>query len=103
MPPAAFFRAVVPPWLEFERELEPKPDLPEPSIAAGPTGHGLADLLGTEVARLGEGEDASAFASAHEETQLVVVVQDAHRHPWQQDAARGGVNLEAAAELLQPR
>ncbi len=109
--------------------------LPEPSIAAGPTGHGIADLLGAEVARLGDDEDASAFAAAHQESQLVVVVQDAHRHPWQQDAARtildragdavlveiglplwqpdgvsylatrgrGRVNLEAAAELLQPR
>ncbi len=62
--------------------------LPEPSIAAGPTDHGLAELLGAEVARLGEAEDASAFASAHRESQLVVVVQDAHRHPWQQDAAQ---------------
>ena len=50
--------------------------------------HGLAELLGAEVARLREAEDASAFASAHRESQLVVVVQDAHRHPWQQDAAR---------------
>jgi beta-N-acetylhexosaminidase len=109
--------------------------LPKPSIAAGPTDHGLADLLGADVARLEEDEDAAAFAAAHEQRQLVVVVQDAHRHPWQQNAARtildqaedavlveiglplwqpdgvsylatrgrGWVNLEAAAELLQPR
>jgi beta-N-acetylhexosaminidase len=75
--------------------------LPEPSIAAGPTDHGLADLLGAEVARLGADEDASAFAAAHQESQFVVVVQDAHRHPWQQDAARTILDLAEDAVLVE--
>jgi beta-glucosidase-like glycosyl hydrolase len=75
--------------------------LPEPSIAAGPTDQGLADLLGAEVARLGEDEDASAFAAAHQENQLVVVVQDAHRHPWQQDAARTILDRAEDAVLVE--
>ncbi len=75
--------------------------LPEPSIAAGPSVHGLADLLGAEVARLGENEDASAFAAAHQENQLVVVVQDAHRHPWQQDAARTILDRAEDAVLVE--
>jgi beta-N-acetylhexosaminidase len=75
--------------------------LPEPSIAAGPTDHGLADLLGAEVARLGSDEDASAFAAAHQESQLVVVVQDAHRHPWQQDAARTILDRAGDAVLVE--
>jgi beta-N-acetylhexosaminidase len=89
--------------------------LPEPSIAAGKTGHGFRELLGSV-----------------DDGQLVVVVQDAHRHselrtkatallegkpdavlvevglpvwqpagvPFVATHGRGRVNLEAAAELL---
>jgi beta-N-acetylhexosaminidase len=97
---------------------------PEPTIAAGPTHHGLGELLGAETVRVGEGDPLPLLDS---ERQLVVVLRDAHRHPWQrelvppgsvvvetglpdwrpQDArafvathGAGRANLQAAAELL---
>jgi beta-N-acetylhexosaminidase len=97
---------------------------PEPTIAAGPTRHGLGELLGAETIRVGEGDPLPPLDS---ERQLVVVLRDAHRHPWQrelvppgsvvvetglpewrpQDArafvathGAGRANLQAAAELL---
>jgi beta-N-acetylhexosaminidase len=100
--------------------------LPQPSIAAGKTGVGLAELLrDADVAR-------GAAAGELDGRQLVLVVRDAHRYGWQRDAVeaagadavvvetgiplwrpscargyvatRGGgrANLAAAAELLQP-
>ena len=104
--------------------------LSEPSIAAGGSNHGLAELLGpAEVVRPDREGDLPDAAGR----QVVVVVQDAHRHRWQQAIAaalleqepdsvvvevglpvwrperanyiathgRGRVNLEAAAELLE--
>jgi beta-N-acetylhexosaminidase len=114
--------------LRLSREALVVELLPEPSIAAGPAGHGLAAALGAETVSLGPDDPAVT-----DERRLVVVVQDAHRHPWQQSAAeaildaardailvelgvplwrphgvpylatygRGRVNLEAAAEVLQ--
>jgi beta-N-acetylhexosaminidase len=97
------------------------------NIAAGPARHGLGDFLrDAEVVRL----DAPRKIALPPERQLVVVVRDAHRHPWQRDviaalpdpivvetgipawrptgaagyvATNGGgrVNLQAAAERLQ--
>jgi beta-N-acetylhexosaminidase len=104
--------------------------LPEASIAAGAANHGLADALDSAVrVRL---DDVPAD---HAGRQLVLVVQDAHRHAREREAAQallgaapdsilvevgvpvwrpesanyvatnglGRVNLQAAAELLQPR
>jgi beta-N-acetylhexosaminidase len=110
---------------------------PDASIAAGAANHSLADALDSaEVVQLHDApRDLRALPTEHVGRQLVVVVRDAHRHPWQQVAAHGlleaapdgilvevgvpvwqpergnyiathgfgRVNLEAAAERLQPR
>jgi beta-N-acetylhexosaminidase len=106
--------------------------LPEASIAAGAANHGLADALDSAV--VVQLDDARSLPAEHADRQLVVVVQDAHRHAREREAAQalletapdailvdvgvpvwrpdgvnylathglGRVNLEAAAELLQP-
>jgi beta-N-acetylhexosaminidase len=98
---------------------------PEPTIAAGEAGHGLGELLGAETIRLHEGDRLPQRDAARP---LVLVLRDAHRHPWQRELvvpdavvietgvpewrpaeARafvathgpGRANLRAAAELLQ--
>ena len=98
---------------------------PEPTIAAGEAGHGLGELLGAETIRLHEGDHLPPRDAARP---LVLVLRDAHRHPWQRELvvpdavvietgvpewrpaeARafvathgpGRANLRAAAELLQ--
>jgi beta-N-acetylhexosaminidase len=98
---------------------------PEPTIAAGPAGHGLGELLGAETIRLHEGDRLPLLDA---DRPLVLVLRDAHRHPWQRelvipgaivvetgvpgwrpDRVRafvathgpGRANLRAAAELLQ--
>ncbi len=62
---------------------------PPPGIAAGPVPWGLAGLIaemvpGTDVRRVAEAQISVAglLADAAERS-LVVVVRDAHRHPWQ--------------------
>jgi beta-N-acetylhexosaminidase len=97
----------------------------EPSIAAGASDHGLGELLGAETIRLHEGERLPPLDS---DRPVVLVLRDAHRHPWQRelavpaavvvetgvpewrpDASRafvatngpGRASLQAAAELLQ--
>jgi len=97
---------------------------PEPTIAAGEAGHGLGELLGAETIRLHEGDRLPLLDA---ERPLVVVLRDAHRHPWQRalvtpgavvvetgvpgwrpEATRayvathgpGRANLQAATELL---
>ena len=97
---------------------------PEPTIAAGKAGHGLGELLGADTIRLHEGDRLPLLDTGRP---LVLVLRDAHRHPWQRelvvpgavvietgvpewrpDAARafvathgpGRANLRAAAELL---
>jgi beta-N-acetylhexosaminidase len=54
---------------------------PDPTIAAGESHHGLGELAGLETVRLEEGGTVPLHDSARE---LVVVLRDAHRHPWQQ-------------------
>jgi beta-N-acetylhexosaminidase len=110
---------------------------PKASIAAGAANHGLADALDSaELVVLHDAPlDPRSIVAEHFGRQLVVVVRDAHRHPWQRAAAHalleaapdavlvevgvpvwrpdgptyvatqglGRVNLEATAELLQPR
>jgi beta-N-acetylhexosaminidase len=97
---------------------------PEPTIPAGEAQHGLGELLGAETIRLGEGEPLPALDP---DRKLVLVLRDAHRHPWQRKLVAprsivvetglpewrppdvqafiathgaGRVNLDAAAELL---
>jgi beta-N-acetylhexosaminidase len=97
---------------------------PEPSIAAGESDHGLGELLGAETVRLREGDRLPPLDA---DRPLVLVLRDAHRHPWQRelvvpdavvvetgvpewrpDGARafvatngpGRANLQAAAEAI---
>jgi beta-N-acetylhexosaminidase len=55
---------------------------PEPTIAAGEAGHGLGELLGAETIRLHEGDRLPPRDAARP---LVLVLRDAHRHPWQRE------------------
>jgi beta-N-acetylhexosaminidase len=64
---------------------------PEPSIAAGPSGHGLGAavsrrLPGTDVIVL---KDGSPAFDSPEGRPLVLVLRDAARHEWQQRVATG--------------
>jgi hypothetical protein len=99
---------------------------PEATIAAGPSQHGLGELLGAETVRVREGDALPPL----DPERAVFVVRDAHRHAWQRALvppgalvveiglpvwrppdARGYVatngagraNLAAAAELLPSR
>jgi beta-N-acetylhexosaminidase len=54
----------------------------EPTIAAGPSGHGLGELLGAETVRLQEGDRLPLLDAARP---LVLVLRDAHRHAWQRE------------------
>jgi beta-N-acetylhexosaminidase len=62
---------------------------PEPSMAAGPMpdpGERLGAVLpDAQVVRLSEGE--SGGARVPRDRQLVLVLRDAHRHPWQREVA----------------
>ena len=58
--------------------------LHEPNIAAGPTGHSLAELLGVEAVAAGE---AVAQASGR---RVVVVLRDAHRYESGRETRRSG-------------
>lgn len=55
---------------------------PEPSIAAGHALHGLGELLGAETVRLREREPLPLVEAGRP---LVLVLRDAHRHPWQRE------------------
>ena len=70
---------------------------PEPSIAAGPAGHGLGEALrrqlpDTDVIVVGEDAQLPAPPEARP---LVLVLRDAARHPWQQRAAAAMVDRAA--------
>jgi beta-N-acetylhexosaminidase len=67
---------------------------PEPTIAVDARNGGLGDLLATRQPDARVAQDADAVGSG----QLVVVLQDAHRHEWQRDAA--GRLLEAAGDAI---
>jgi beta-N-acetylhexosaminidase len=100
---------------------------PDPTIAAGEAHHGLGEQLGAETVRLHEGDRLPRLDPGRP---LVVVLRDAHRHPWQRELVPPGaiavetglpewrpaeahafvatygaarVNLESAAEALAPR
>jgi beta-N-acetylhexosaminidase len=70
------------------------------SIAAGESNHGLGEILASAtVVRLRNAPlDARSLLADHPACQLVVVVQDAHRHTWQRVAAKG--LLEAAPDAV---
>jgi beta-N-acetylhexosaminidase len=100
---------------------------PKATIAAGPAHHGLGELLDADTVRVRAGEP---FPQLDDPGRTVVVVRDAHRHPWQRELVPPGVvvvetgvpawrppeargyvvthgagraNLAAAAGLLAPR
>lgn len=65
---------------------------PEPTMAAGEAGRGLGELLrerapATEVLRVDESVAGSVTSLAANGRQVILVLRDAGRHPWQQRAA----------------
>jgi beta-N-acetylhexosaminidase len=117
-------------FVEGDVSLPPQPLVvelwPVATIAAGPSQHGLGELLGAETVRVREGDALPPL----DPERAVFVVRDAHRHAWQRALvppgalvveiglpvwrppdARGYVatngagraNLAAAAELLPSR
>jgi beta-N-acetylhexosaminidase len=73
---------------------------PEPSIAAGESGHRLADLLPwAKVVRVREGERLPDAAGRR----LVLVVRDAHRHAWQRELfGPGAIVVETGYPAWRP-
>jgi beta-N-acetylhexosaminidase len=80
---------------------------PDPNIAAGPAGHGLAELLpSADELRL----DAPRDVVVPAERQLVVVVRDAHRHAWERELvtallerATDAIVVETGLAVWRPR
>jgi beta-N-acetylhexosaminidase len=73
---------------------------PEPNIAAGPAEHSFGSLLhdrlpGTRVSVLGPGDRVPDDVD-------VLVVRDAHRHPWMQAPVPGAVVVELGLPLRRP-
>ena len=77
--------------------------MPEPNVAAGEHAHGLAGLWpGAVEARIGDGHvDAAALLERDPTRQLVVVVRDAARHPWQQRLAAELVGSRPGAVVVE--
>jgi beta-N-acetylhexosaminidase len=72
----------------------------EPSIAAGESDHGLGELLGAETIRLHEGDDLPPLDPGRP---VVLVLRDAHRHPWQRElVAPGAVVVEIGVPEWRP-
>jgi beta-N-acetylhexosaminidase len=81
--------------------------LPEASIAAGAANHSLADALDSAV--VVRQFDARTVAAEHPDRQLVVVVQDAHRHSWERETAQAllrsapdGILVEVGVPVWRP-
>jgi beta-N-acetylhexosaminidase len=73
---------------------------PEPSIAAGESGHGLGELLSAETIRLHKGERLPSLDS---DRPVVLVLRDAHRHPWQRElVVPGAVVVETGVPEWRP-
>ncbi len=73
---------------------------PEPTIAAGPAGHGLGELLAAETVRLHEGDRLPLLDTARP---LVLVLRDAHRHAWQRElVVPGAVAVETGVPEWRP-
>jgi beta-N-acetylhexosaminidase len=60
---------------------------PPGTIAAGEAKHGLGSILGAETFQMREREPLPPLADLG---RVVVVVRDAHRHPWQREAVPAG-------------
>ncbi len=74
---------------------------PEPTIAAGEAHHGLGELLGAETVRLVEGQSLPLHDAGQP---LVMVLRDAHRHPWQRELVPpGSVVVETGLPRWRPR
>jgi beta-N-acetylhexosaminidase len=73
---------------------------PEPTIAAGAARHGLGEILGAESLRLTEGDALPPLDAARP---LVLVLRDAHRHPWQRAlVSRHAVVVETGVPEWRP-
>ena len=73
---------------------------PEPTIAAGEAGLGLGELLGAETVRLHEGDSMPPLDSGRS---VVLVLRDAHRHPWQRElVVPGAVVVETGVPEWRP-
>ena len=73
---------------------------PEPTIAAGKAGHGLGELLGADTIRLHEGDRLPLLDAGRP---LVLVLRDAHRHPWQRElVVPGAVVIETGVPEWRP-
>jgi beta-N-acetylhexosaminidase len=73
---------------------------PEPTIAAGEAHHGLGELLEAETVRLREGQSLPLHDPGRP---LVVVLRDAHRHPWQRElVAPGSIVVETGVPEWHP-
>ena len=71
---------------------------PDPTIAAGPALHGLGEILGARTTRVREGEPLPPG-----EGETVVVVRDAHRHPWQRELVpAGAIVVETGVPVWRP-
>ena len=72
----------------------------EPTIAAGESDHGLGELLGAETIRLREGDSMPPLDSGRS---VVLVLRDAHRHPWQRElVVPGAVVVETGVPEWRP-
>jgi beta-N-acetylhexosaminidase len=72
----------------------------EPTIAAGESDHGLGELLGAETIRLREGDSMPPLDSGR---LVVLVLRDAHRHPWQRElVVPGAVVVETGVPEWRP-
>ena len=81
----------------------------EPSVAAGPQGHGLGQVMAAETVRIAEAA-ADGLPAVPADRQLVLVLRDAHRHAWEQRAAAtlverapDAVVVETGLPLWRPR
>jgi beta-N-acetylhexosaminidase len=73
---------------------------PEATIAAGEAHHGLGELLGVETVRLHAGQSLPPYDVGRP---LVVVLRDAHRHPWQRElVAPGSIVVETGLPEWRP-
>jgi beta-N-acetylhexosaminidase len=73
---------------------------PDPTIAAGEAHHGLGELLDAETVRLHEGDSMPGLDPGRP---VVVVLRDAHRHPWQREVfPAGAIAVETGVPEWRP-
>jgi beta-N-acetylhexosaminidase len=78
----------------------------EPSIAAGPSGYRFGDAARArwptaETAAAASADEVRALVDGADGRLTIVVLRDAARHPWQQDAAREALAVRPDAVLVE--